>query len=142
MLLSSLYSIFQGLPPGVVNIVFGVGPKCGAALVKHPDVPIISFTGSTATGRYIIENSAPYFKKLSLEVGSVYRGYYRVAQRYQYYFRVMKTILFSTRENNVHIFKLPCNVLFIIWSEVGTSQQRTYKSRGKTHALHIFSYLH
>ena len=30
-------------------------------------------------------------------------------------------ILFSTRENNIHIFKLPCNVLFIIWSEVGTS---------------------
>ena len=59
---------FKGLPPGVVNMVFGVGPKCGAALVQHPEVPIISFTGSTATGRYIIENSAPYFKKLSLEV--------------------------------------------------------------------------
>ena len=49
-------------------MVFGVGPKCGAALVRHPDVPIISFTGSTATGRYIMENSAPHFKKLSLEV--------------------------------------------------------------------------
>ena len=49
-------------------MVFGVGPKCGAALVQHPDVPIISFTGSTATGRYIMENSAPNFKKLSLEV--------------------------------------------------------------------------
>jgi hypothetical protein len=49
-------------------MVFGVGPKCGAALVQHPDVPMISFTGSTATGRYIMENSAPYFKKLSLEV--------------------------------------------------------------------------
>ena len=58
----------QGVPPGVINMVFGVGPKCGAALVQHPDVPIISFTGSTATGRYIMENSAPYFKKLSLEV--------------------------------------------------------------------------
>ncbi|XP_046864515.1 2-aminomuconic semialdehyde dehydrogenase-like isoform X2 [Xenia sp. Carnegie-2017] len=58
-----------GLPPGVVNIVFGLGPKCGAALVQHPDVPIVSFTGSTATGQYIIENSAPYFKKLSLELG-------------------------------------------------------------------------
>ena len=43
--------------------------------------------------------------------------------------------LFSTRENNIHILKLPCNVLFIIWSEVGTSEQRTYKSRRKTHAL-------
>lgn len=60
--------LFSGLPPGVVNFVFGVGSKCGAALVRHPDVPIISFTGSTATGRSIIENSAQYFKKLSLEV--------------------------------------------------------------------------
>ena len=44
-------------------------------------------------------------------------------------------ILFSTRENNVHMFKLTCNVLFIIWSEVGTSEQRTYKSHGKIHAF-------
>ena len=42
---------------------------------------------------------------------------------------------FSSRDNNFHIFKLPCNVLFIIWSEVETSEQRTYKSRVKTHAL-------
>ena len=71
---------------------------------------------------------------------------WREPRRCEYYFRVVKTIfyeraqrtskiLFSTRENNVHIFKLPCNVLFIIWSEVGTSEQRTYKSRGKTHAF-------
>ena len=53
----------------MVNIVFGVGPKCGAALVEHPDVPVISFTGSTATGRTITEKSAPFYKKLSLEVG-------------------------------------------------------------------------
>ena len=59
-----------------------------------------------------------------------------MARRYEFYFRVVKTIfyeraqlvskiLFSARENNSHIFKLPCNVLFIIWSEVGTSEQRT-----------------
>ena len=59
---------YTGLPHGVVNIVYGVGPKCGAALVEHPDVQIISFTGSTATGKFISERSAPLFKKLSLEV--------------------------------------------------------------------------
>ena len=53
-----------------------------------------------------------------------------MARRYEYYFRVVKT-----RGNNIHIFKLRCNVLFIIWSDVGTSKQRTYKSRGKTHAF-------
>ncbi|XP_057678327.1 2-aminomuconic semialdehyde dehydrogenase [Corythoichthys intestinalis] len=58
-----------GVPPGVVNIVFGTGPRAGDALVSHPDVPLISFTGSTATARLITERSAPYCKKLSLELG-------------------------------------------------------------------------
>ncbi|KAI4897339.1 hypothetical protein NFI96_015471 [Prochilodus magdalenae] len=58
-----------GVPPGVVNIVFGTGPRTGDALVAHPDVPLISFTGSTATARVITERSAPYCKKLSLELG-------------------------------------------------------------------------
>ncbi|XP_072553257.1 2-aminomuconic semialdehyde dehydrogenase isoform X2 [Salminus brasiliensis] len=58
-----------GFPPGVVNIVFGTGPHAGDALVAHPDVPLISFTGSTATARAITERSAPYCKKLSLELG-------------------------------------------------------------------------
>lgn len=58
-----------GLPPGVVNIVYGLGPEAGEALVRHPDVPVISFTGGTATGRHIIEASADQFKKLSLELG-------------------------------------------------------------------------
>ena len=55
-------------------------------------------------------------------------------------------ILFSRRDNNIHIFKLPCNVLFIIQSEVETSKQRTYKSRMKSHTFfrcyiffHIFT---
>ena len=61
-------SLSLGLPPGVCNIVFGTGPKAGEALVTHPDVPIISFTGSTATGERIQRVSAPYCKKLSLEV--------------------------------------------------------------------------
>ncbi|XP_061562988.1 2-aminomuconic semialdehyde dehydrogenase [Cololabis saira] len=58
-----------GVPPGVVNIVFGTGPKAGDALVGHPDVPLISFTGSTATATHITERSAPHCKKLSLELG-------------------------------------------------------------------------
>ncbi|CAI5770144.1 2-aminomuconic semialdehyde dehydrogenase [Podarcis lilfordi] len=58
-----------GIPPGVVNIIFGSGPKAGDALVSHPKVSLISFTGSTLTGQRIIERSAPYCKKLSLELG-------------------------------------------------------------------------
>jgi acyl-CoA reductase-like NAD-dependent aldehyde dehydrogenase len=59
----------SGLPKGVVNMVFGDGPNAGEALVKHPDVPIISFTGGTQTGRRIYQESAQHFKKLSLELG-------------------------------------------------------------------------
>ncbi|XP_056284278.1 2-aminomuconic semialdehyde dehydrogenase [Pseudoliparis swirei] len=58
-----------GVPPGVVNVVFGTGPRAGDALVGHPEVPLISFTGSTATAQRITERSAPYCKKLSLELG-------------------------------------------------------------------------
>ncbi|MCP3902613.1 MAG: aldehyde dehydrogenase [Planctomycetes bacterium] len=58
-----------GLPPGVLNVVHGLGPKVGAALVAHPDVPAISFTGGTATGAAIAARAGPQFKKLSLELG-------------------------------------------------------------------------
>lgn len=58
-----------GLPPGVCNFVFGSGEKVGQAIVEHPKVPLISFTGSTASGRSIAEHAAPHFKKLSLELG-------------------------------------------------------------------------
>lgn len=58
-----------GLPHGVVNIVFGKGATAGAALTQHPDVPILSFTGGTATGRHVLEASIPRFKKTSLELG-------------------------------------------------------------------------
>ncbi|CAH3158301.1 unnamed protein product [Pocillopora meandrina] len=58
-----------GLPPGVVNLVMGTGPKAGAAIVRHPDVPVISFTGSTVTGQVITEMTAPFYKKTSLELG-------------------------------------------------------------------------
>lgn len=58
-----------GLPHGVVNIVFGKGATAGAALTRHPDVPLLSFTGGTATGRHVLEASIPRFKKTSLELG-------------------------------------------------------------------------
>jgi aminomuconate-semialdehyde/2-hydroxymuconate-6-semialdehyde dehydrogenase len=58
-----------GIPPGVVNIVHGTGAAAGAAIVKHPDVPAVSFTGSTAVGRWIAQTAGPMLKRLSLELG-------------------------------------------------------------------------
>jgi alpha-ketoglutaric semialdehyde dehydrogenase len=58
-----------GLPPGVVNLVSGDGPAAGAGLAKHKDLPVVSFTGSTSTGRIIAEICAPDFKHYSLEMG-------------------------------------------------------------------------
>lgn len=58
-----------GFPKGVLNIVHGLGAKVGSALTEHPDVPIISFTGGTETGKTIARTAAPMFKKLSLELG-------------------------------------------------------------------------
>ncbi len=58
-----------GLPPGVLNIVHGLGPRVGEAIVGHQGVPTISFTGGTLTGAAIARVAAPMFKKLSLELG-------------------------------------------------------------------------
>ncbi len=58
-----------GMPPGVLNIVHGLGPKVGAAMTRHPDVRAISFTGSTRVGAEIARVAAPAFKKISLEMG-------------------------------------------------------------------------
>jgi aminomuconate-semialdehyde/2-hydroxymuconate-6-semialdehyde dehydrogenase len=58
-----------GVPPGVVNIVHGLGGKAGQALTAHRDVPLISFTGGTVTGAKVAAAAAPLFKKLSLELG-------------------------------------------------------------------------
>lgn len=58
-----------GLPAGVLNIVHGLGTEAGQAIVEHPEVKAISFTGGTATGRLIATTAAPQFKKLSLELG-------------------------------------------------------------------------
>jgi len=58
-----------GVPAGVLNIVHGLGTKSGDAIVKHPKIKAISFTGGTQTGAYIAKTAAPMFKKLSLELG-------------------------------------------------------------------------
>ncbi|MBC7934888.1 MAG: aldehyde dehydrogenase [Rhizobacter sp.] len=58
-----------GLPDGVLNIVHGTGLNCGEAMVKHPAIKAISFTGSTKAGERIAAVAAPMFKKLSLELG-------------------------------------------------------------------------
>lgn len=58
-----------GLPDGVLNIVHGLGPEVGQALVEHPGIKAISFTGGTRTGAVLAATAAPLFKKLSLELG-------------------------------------------------------------------------
>jgi len=58
-----------GIPPGVVNIVTGLGDPAGRALVEHPDVDKITFTGSTATGKWIVQAVAPTLKRVTLELG-------------------------------------------------------------------------
>lgn len=58
-----------GIPAGVCNLVFGLGSTAGDALVAHPGVPLISFTGGTATAAKISARAAPFYKKLSFELG-------------------------------------------------------------------------
>lgn len=58
-----------GLPKGVLNIVHGTGPSAGQAIIAHPHIKAISFTGGTKTGEHIARTAAPMFKKLSLELG-------------------------------------------------------------------------
>jgi len=99
-----------GLPPGVVNLVGGDGPGAGAALTKHPDVPVVSFTGSTATGRIIAETCAPTFKHYSLEMGG-------------------KNIIIVMEDANLDLA-----VDGAIWGGFGTSGQRcTAASRVAVH---------
>lgn len=58
-----------GLPAGVLNIIHGGGEHCGSAIVSHPDIKAISFTGSTRAGKQIASVASPMFKKISLELG-------------------------------------------------------------------------
>jgi alpha-ketoglutaric semialdehyde dehydrogenase len=70
----STYNLAQvlqdaGLPPGVLNVVFGDGPGAGAPVVNHPEIDLVSFTGSTEVGRIVSQACAPTFKKCHLEMG-------------------------------------------------------------------------
>lgn len=58
-----------GLPPGVFNVVHGFGEACGAPLVAHPHVNLISFTGETTTGKTIMASAAATLKRCSVELG-------------------------------------------------------------------------
>ena len=58
-----------GLPPEVIQLVHGVGETVGAAIVSHPEIPVVSFTGSTETGRIVGETCGRMHKRLSLEMG-------------------------------------------------------------------------
>lgn len=62
-------SIEAGFPRGVLNVVHGRGPLSGAALVAHPKVTCVTFTGGTATGESIARAAAPSFKRVALELG-------------------------------------------------------------------------
>ncbi|HKV06387.1 MAG TPA: aldehyde dehydrogenase family protein [Candidatus Acidoferrales bacterium] len=70
----STYNLAQvlaeaGLPPGVLNVVFGYGPEAGGAILNHRGVDLVSFTGSTEVGRIVSQACAPTFKKCHLEMG-------------------------------------------------------------------------
>jgi len=70
----STYNLTQvlaeaGLPPGVLNVVFGLGPDAGGPILNHPGVGLVSFTGSTEVGRIVSQACAPTFKKCHLEMG-------------------------------------------------------------------------
>ncbi len=65
-----LADCYEGLPPGVVNVVTG-GPETGGALVRHPAVDLIAFTGSVAAGRKIASLAGESLKKVNLELGSI-----------------------------------------------------------------------
>ena len=58
-----------GLPPGVLNIVHGNGKTAGVAIITHPNIKAISFTGGTKTGAHIAKAAAPLFKKTVIELG-------------------------------------------------------------------------
>src|SRR6185503_21293355 len=61
-------SLTAGFPPGVINIVTG-GPETGKAIVEHPGIDKIAFTGSTAVGKEIMRGAAESLKRLTLELG-------------------------------------------------------------------------
>src|SRR5580765_6453628 len=111
----STYSLVQvltesGVPSGVVNIVNGTGPDAGAALVEHPDVAAVSFTGSSEVGRLVSQSCAPKLRPCHLEMGG-------------------KNILIVMEDANLELA-----VEGAIWGGFGTTGQRcTAASRVAVH---------
>ncbi|HVO19517.1 MAG TPA: aldehyde dehydrogenase family protein [Anaeromyxobacter sp.] len=62
---------YRHLPPGVVNVVTGDGPRTGEALIRHPGVDLVAFTGSTEVGRHVAEVAGRQLKKVNLELGGI-----------------------------------------------------------------------
>jgi acyl-CoA reductase-like NAD-dependent aldehyde dehydrogenase len=67
--LAELWHQVKGVPPGVVNMVPGLGHEAGQAIVDHPGIAKIAFTGSTATGKKIMRDASGSLKRLNLELG-------------------------------------------------------------------------
>lgn len=67
--MAEIWSSIPGAIPGVVNMLPGLGDEAGEAIVDHPDVSMIAFTGSTATGKRIMSRASSSIKRLSLELG-------------------------------------------------------------------------
>ncbi len=107
-----------GLPPGVCNVVFGTGSRAGQAIVTHPRIPVVSFTGSTAVGQKIQTLCAPYCKKLSLEV-------YRIENQIFFFSRTTMFENKDQRESNaIIIIMIVCgmsslNILFCLYYACG-----------------------
>ena len=102
LLAERFVEIFEeaGLPPGALNIVHGAGEVVGEHLVKHPDVPLISFTGSREVGAQVQTNAGPYLKNVHLELGG-------------------KNAIIVMDDADVDL-----SVEGILWSAFGTSGQR------------------
>ena len=102
LLAERFVEIFEeaGLPPGVLNIVHGAGEVVGEHLVKHPDVPLVSFTGSREVGVLVQQNAAPHLKNVHLELGG-------------------KNAIIVMDDADVDL-----TVNGIVWSAFGTSGQR------------------
>jgi len=115
-----------GLPGGVLNIIHGTGPKAGEAIVSHPEVKAISFTGSTRAGERIASLAAPKFKKLSLELGGKNPNIIFADCNWE---KMMKTSLLSSFSNQGEICL--CGSRIIIEESVYEKFKKEFVERTK-----------
>jgi acyl-CoA reductase-like NAD-dependent aldehyde dehydrogenase len=119
LLAERFVEIFEaaGLPPGVVNIVHGAGEVVGEHLVRHPDVPLVSFTGSREVGALVQANAAPHLKNVHLELGG-------------------KNAIIVMDDADVEL-----SVEGIVWSAFGTSGQRCTAASRVIATSHVYDEL-